>query len=68
MAIYRVDHAEFEFLNDFIELYDQNTVYIDFSKKFKHRFFKKIKNRFFKKNQKSIVSYVKYSAEYENRG
>ena len=52
MSIYRVDHAEFEFLNDSIELYDQNEVYIDFSKKFKNRF----------------VLYVKNCAEFENRG
>ena len=68
MSIYRVDHAEFEFLNDSIELYDQNTVYINFSKKKQKSIFQKNQKTLFQKIQKSICLGVKYCAEYENRG
>ena len=42
MFIYTENHAEFDFWNDSIELYEWNDVYIDFSKKSQISIFQKI--------------------------
>ena len=38
MFIYTENHAQFEFLNDFINVYGEIYVYIDFMKNLKNRF------------------------------
>ena len=41
MFIYTENHAEFRFLNDSIELYGENCVYIDFPEKSQKSIFMK---------------------------